>query len=149
MRGRLRGNGWLAALAIGIAFAGCGGGGNETAQESAQKLAEVAGSNDAENAVKLFFKAGNERDAKTVCDLVTDEAAQTFGQAGGGSCEHAMTALFEAEDPPRIKVIIEDVRVLNDRATVDVTITQGGETRPTSLDLIQEGGEWKLTDPGV
>ena len=99
--------------------------------------------------MERFFAAGNERDAETICELVTSDQAPAFGQAAGGDCVSGMNALFEAEDPPRIEVIIEDVRVLGDRATVDATITQDGETRPTSLSLIQEGGDWKLTDPGL
>jgi len=147
---RLRGNVLVVALAIALAaVAGCGDGEEATPQKSVQALVEDAGTEGAQATVEKFFEAGNERDANTICALVTEDQALAFGRAAGGDCVRGMRALFEAEDPPHTKLIIEDVRVRGDRATVDATITQGGETRPTSLSLIQEGGDWKLTDPGL
>ena len=147
---RPRGKVLVFALTIALAAAGCGGDDQKQApQESVQRLVEDAGTASAQATVERFFEAGNERDPATICDLVTEEQAEAFGRAAGGNCVNGMRALFEAEDPPRTKLIIEDVRVLGNRATVDATITQGGETRPTSLSLIQEGGDWKLTDPGL
>ena len=146
---RPRGKVLVIALAIALAAAGCGDEEKNAPEKSVQALVEDAGTASAQATVEQFFKAGNERDAATICKLVTQDQAELFGQASGGDCVNGMRALFEAEDPPRTKIIIEDVRVLGDRATVDATITQGGETRPTSLSLIQEGGDWKLTDPGL
>jgi hypothetical protein len=147
---RPRGKILVLALAIALAAgAGCGGDEEEAPGESVQALVEDAGTASAQATVEKFFDAGNDRDAATICNLVTSDQAEAFGQAAGGDCVDGMRALFEAKDPPRTEVIIEDVRVLGDRATVDATITQGGETRPTSLSLIQEGGDWKLADPGI
>jgi hypothetical protein len=143
---RRRGNVFAIALAVAAVLAGCGGGDQE---QSVRALIEDTNTEGAEATVEAFFRAGNQRDAKAICALLTADQAQAFGQATGGDCESGMKAVFEEEDPPRTKVIIEDVRVSGERATVDATITQGGETRPSSLDLIQEGGEWKLVDPGV
>ena len=148
MRG-LRGKVLVVAMAIALVGAGCGDEEEKAPGESVQALVENAGTESAQATVEKFFEAGNERDAATICGLVTEDQAQAFGRAADGDCVSGMTALFEAEDPPRTEVIIEDVRVRGDRATVDATITQGGETRPTSLSLIQEGGDWKLTDPGL
>ena len=140
----------MAALAIALAAAGCGDEDQTSApRDTLQRLVDDAEAQSAQATVEKFFEAGNERDASTICALVTEEQAQAFGRAAGGDCVSGMEALFEAEDPPRTEVIIEDVRVLGDRATVDATVTQGGETRPSSLSLIQEGGDWKLTDPGL
>src|SRR5688572_8482839 len=146
---RPRGKVLVFALAVALAAAGCGGDEKAAPEESVQALVEDAGTSGAQATVERFFAAGNERDAATICNLVTADQAEAFGQAAGGECVDGMRALFEAEDPPRTKVIIEDVRVLGDRATVDATITQAGETRPTSLSLVQEGGDWKLADPGL
>ena len=148
MRG-LRGNGLAIVLAFALAAGGCGGDEEESARETVQAVVEDAGTQRAQETVERFFAAGNERDAETICRLVTSDQALAFGRASGGDCVSGMNALFEAEDPPRTEVIIEDVRVLGNRATVDATITQGGETRPSSLSLIQEDGDWKLTDPGL
>jgi hypothetical protein len=122
-------------MAIAVA-AGCGGD-------------DAPGPDEVRAAVTTFFEAGNERDAETLCGLVTSDQAKAFGRSSGGDCESGMTTLLEEADPPRIEVIIEDVRVRGDRATVDATLTQGGDTRASSLSLIQEDGEWKLTDPDL
>ena len=143
-----RGNAFAIALAVTATLAGCGGGGEER-EQSVRALIEGTGTAGAEATVEAFFRAGNQRDAAAICGLLTSDQARAFGQATGGDCESGMKAVFEEEDPPRTEVIIEDVRVRGDRATVDATITQGGETRPSSLDLIKEGAEWKLVDPGV
>ena len=148
MRG-LRGNVLVVALAIALAGSGCGDEAKNTARESVEAVVENAGTERAQATVERFFEAGNERDAETICALVTADQALAFGRAAGGDCVDGMNALFEAEDPPRTEVIIEDVRVSGSRATVDATITQGDETRPSSLSLIQEGGDWKLTDAGL
>lgn len=131
--GRLCACAALAAIAV---AAGCGGD-------------EAPGPDKAREAVTTFIEAGNERDAATLCSLVTSDQAEAFGRSGGGDCESGMAALLEEADPPRIEVIIEDVRVRGDRATVDATLTQGGDTRASSLSLVQEDGEWKLTDPSL
>ena len=136
------------AIALAIAGAGCGEEEDKAPRESVQALVENAGTEGAQATVEKFFDAGNERDAATICSLVTKDQAEAFGRAAG-DCVSGMKALLEAEDPPRTEVIIEDVRVRGERATVDATITQAGETRPTSLSLIQEDGDWKLTDPGL
>jgi len=142
----------LVAVAIALAAGGCGDDEENPAspqEQTFQTLIDDAGESDVQATVERFFRAGNQRDAKTICALVTEEQAAAFGEATDGDCESGMDALFEAEDPPRTKVVIEDVRVLDERATVDATITQAGETRPSSLSLIKEDGEWKLTDPGL
>jgi hypothetical protein len=147
---RRRGNVLALVLVLAVGLAGCGGSDDEkSTADAVRSLIESAGTESAQATVESFFKAGNERDAKTICGLLTEEQAQAFGRATGGDCESGMAAVFEARDPPRTDVIIEDVRVRGSRATVDVTITQGGETRPSSLDLIQEDGDWKLADPGI
>ena len=139
----------LVALAIALGAAGCGEEKEKAPDQTFQTLIDDAGEGEVQATVERFFRAGNNRDAATICALVTEEQAQLFGRATEGDCESGMRALFEAEDPPRTRLIIEDVRVLRDRATVDATITQGGETRPSSLSLIKENGKWKLTDPGI
>ena len=147
---RPRGKVLVVALAISLAAAGCGEEEKKNAPDNTfQTLVDDAGEGDVQATVERFFRAGNRRDAETICALVTEEQAEAFGQATDGDCVSGMKALFEAEDPPRTEVIIEDVRVLRERATVDATITQDGETRPSSLSLVKEGGKWKLTDPGL
>ena len=149
---RPRGKVLVVALAIALAAAGCGGDEEKQAQpqeQTFQTIIDDAGESDVQATVERFFRAGNRRDAETICRLVTEEQAEAFGQATDGDCVSGMEALFEAGDPPRTEVIIEDVRVLRERATVDATITQDGETRPSSLSLVKEGGQWKLTDPGL
>ena len=150
MRRRLRGNLVVVATAMALAgAAGCGDGEKGAPEESVRALVEDAGTQGAQATVEKFFAAGNERDAAAICGLVTAEQAAAFARAAGGECVDGMKALFEAQDPPRTELIIEDVRVRGDRATVDATVTQGDETRPTSLSLIKEDGDWKLTDPGL
>ena len=146
---RPRGKVLVVALAIALAAPGCGEEEKKDPQRTFQTLVDDASEGDVQATVERFFRAGNRRDAATICALVTEEQAQAFGRATEGDCVKGMRALFEAVDPPRTEVIIEDVRVLRDRATVDATVTQGDETRPSSLSLIKEGGKWKLTDPGL
>jgi len=126
----------IAAAAIAIAASGCGG--DDTSSED-----------DVREAVTSFVEAGNDRDAEAVCGLVTKEQAETIAQASGGSCEAALEAVLGAADPAETEIVIEDVRVRGERATVDATIKQGTESQAQSISLIREDGEWRLTNPDL
>ena len=130
------------ALAAGSGLAACGGGGSGDDGGAATE-------NEVRDAVTSFFEAGNEHDAETICGLMTEEQATRFEAVGDGSCVDGVELLISRADPPPTELLVEDVRVRGSRATVDATITQGGRTRARSISLIEEDGEWRLTDPGL
>ena len=113
-------------------LAGCGGGGND--REEAQQT------------IRDFVKAVNERDADTYCDdLITEEFREqsTFTEGDGAreSCKRQLKAISGLK--------LELVRfgrttVDGDRATVNVVLSRSGQEINQRVKLEKDGGDWKI-----
>lgn len=118
-------------------------------------LALVAGcggddKKDAEQTVRDFVKAVNERDADAYCDdLITQEFLEksTFakGDRAGESCKRT----FKAIKGLHIELVrIVKTEVDGDKATVVAVLRRPGGQIRQRLQLEKDGGDWKLSGGG-
>jgi ketosteroid isomerase-like protein len=120
-----------------LAIAGCGGSAGDDEK-------------DAQQTVRDFVKAVNERDADAYCDeLITEEFREktTFatGDKASESCKRQLKAIRGLH--------IELVRVVNtkvdgDKATVTAVLRRPGGQMRQRLQLEKDGGDWKLSGGG-
>lgn len=85
------------------------------------------------DAVTSAHQAAKDKDYKAFCGSIDKKSLQQLEKLGG--CEK----LFEGEDGTVDKLDITKVVVTGDKATV----TAKGEKDP--LELLREGGEWKIS----
>ena len=118
-------------LAAGLALAGCGGGESGSAEQT----------------VRDFVKATNERDADRVCDeLVSKEfveqATLQTGSRAGEACKQQIRSLkratFKLEK-------IEEVDVKGDTARVRATLEVQKQPQTQLFRLKKQDGDWRLT----
>jgi predicted nucleic acid-binding protein len=121
----------LILLAACAALAACGGGDDK---------------GDAEQTVRDFVDATNERDAdRFCCDLVTQEFLEQSTGAKGDKAEDACRDQLKAVRGLKLKLVeIERTKVDGDRATVRVRLETQGTTQKQVLRLRKEDGDWKL-----
>ena len=113
-------------------LAGCGGGGDD--REEAQQT------------IRDFVEAVNERDADTYCDdLITEEFREqstfTEGDRARESCKRQLRAISGLK--------LELVRfgrttVDGDKATVNVVLSRSGQEITQRVKLEKDGGDWKI-----
>ncbi len=118
----------------GLAFAACGntvstssfkGEAHEVAQTVANLQADVT--------------AGEQ---KKVCG--SDLALPVVSRLGGTkACEAAVKTQLAEVDSTEVKV--ESVRVTGTTATAKVKSTYSGKSRPSTINLVKEGGKWKIS----
>ena len=106
---------------------------------------------DAEQTVRDFVTALQERDADTFCDdLVTDDFLGRFSGATGDqakeSCKRELNSLTSLEKVRLAK--IESSKVNGDDATVTAVIERGGQRQRQVYRLKKEDGDWKLSGAG-
>jgi hypothetical protein len=117
-----------------LALAGCGPFGGQSEEDKAS------------DAVTELIDARNDGDFAKVCDLIAADQLAKFEQAGT-TCTQALPKLAQTESTTTVRV--DDVRVSEDRATVDATISrqgQGGQAQ--TILLVKEGGDWKVAEAG-
>jgi hypothetical protein len=129
----------LAALAcaLALALAGCGSGSVSTAGFKGEEH-EVA------QAIANLQSDTSSQDPGHVC---SNDLAQTLvgrlNQAPGG-CERAIKDQL-AEIDPGLEVKVESVHIAGARtATATVKSTFEGKHRLSTLELVKEGGRWKI-----
>ncbi len=122
----------LAALICLLAVvSGCGGG-------------DDAG--DAEQTVRDFVEAVNERDADTYCDeLITEEFREKTTFATGDEAAESCKRQFGAITGLRIELVrIVRTKVDGEEATVTAVIRRQGQRARQVYQLENDGGDWKL-----
>jgi ketosteroid isomerase-like protein len=118
-------------------------------------LALVAGcggddKKDAEQTVRDFVKAVNERDADAYCDeLITEEFLEKTTFAKGDQASESCKREFKAIRGLHLDLVrIVRTKVDGDNATVVAVLRRpGGEIRQR-LQLEKDGGDWKLSGGG-
>ena len=121
----------IAALSICLLLlAGCGPFGGKSEQEKAgDTLTELV-------------DARNQGDYARVCELIAAPDLAKFKQAGV-SCEKTIRQRFGEAASTTIR--IEDVKVKDDHASVDATVSQtGGAGFARTFRLVKEDGDWKF-----
>ena len=109
----------------------------------------------AEQAVEEFFAAAAAGDGKKFCDLLTEQARQTL--------EINAAQRLQTDEKPKCEQVLEllkaafagseiDVRYVNvsgTRARVEARYKlEGHGPQPRTVLLMQEDGEWRISDPG-
>ena len=120
----------LAALALGA----CGGDDKE----------------DAEQTVRDFVSATNERDADAFCgEIVTQEFLESTTGATGERAQDECRRQMEAVQGLEVKLVrIRNTEVDGDNASVTAIIRTQGTNRRQTLRLTKEDGDWKLSGSG-
>jgi ketosteroid isomerase-like protein len=121
-----------AAIAIALAFAGCGNPVSGKSEED--KIKDV---------VTDFVDAGNERDFATVCELLT---YQRRTLQGGKECAKNFEEQAKGSKRTTTSVKIVAVRVSGTQAAVDAKLRSGdkGPFSTQQLLLQKQKGEWRI-----
>lgn len=113
-----------------LLLAGCGPLGGKSDEEKAGE------------ALTELVDARNQGDYARVCELISAVDLKKFKRAGV-SCEKTIRQRFGATASTTIR--IEDVKVKDDRASVDATVSQtGGAGFARTFRLVKEDGEWQF-----
>ena len=119
-------------------------------------LALVAGcggddKKDAEQTVRDFVKAVNERDADAYCDdLITQEFLEKSTFAKGDRASESCKRTFKAIKGLHIELVrIVKTEVDGDKATVVAVLRRPGGQIRQRLQLEKDGGDWKLSGGGA
>jgi ketosteroid isomerase-like protein len=118
-------------------------------------LALVAGcggddKKDAEQTVRDFVKAVNERDADAYCDdLITEEFREKSTFATGDQASESCKRTFKAIKGLHIELVrIVKTEVDGDQATVVAVLRRPGGQIRQRLQLEKDDGDWKLAGGG-
>ena len=115
-----------------FALAGCGGGGDDTAE--------------VKQVLRDFVKATNGRDGDTLCgDLLTREYIEKATGATGEQADDACREQLELTTGFELDLIsIGRTRIDGEEATVRVVLDTDGVRAPRLFRLELEDGDWKL-----
>lgn len=126
----------IALICLLVAVSGCGGDDKK----------------DAEQTVRDFVQAVNERDADTYCDeLITKEFLEktTFSTGDEEGARRSCKSQLKATTGLRVKLIrIVKTEVDGDDATVTAVLDRQGQRITQPLQLKKEDGNWKLSGAG-
>jgi hypothetical protein len=118
-------------LALAVALSACGGGDD---------------SKDAQQAVRDFVQATNDRDGDRLCgDLLSQEYMEKATGASGEKAEDACKDQLSLIKGLKLRLIsIGATKVDGDEAIVRATIATGGQRASRRFQLAKEDGDWKL-----
>lgn len=121
--------GALAALAL---VPGCGGGDDKQ---------------DAQQVVRDFVTAVNEKDGKTFCNEVAtrEYVEQVTAATGDGAIKQCESQIKQIRQPKYKLSKLVKTTVKGDRATVIAELEQQGRIRRQLFQLVKEDGEFRLT----
>ena len=118
-------------------------------------LALVAGcggddKEDAEQTVRDFVTAVNERDADAYCDdLITEEFREKSTFAKGDKARDSCKRQLKAIKGLRIELVrIVNTKVDGDKAIVTVVFRRSGQQVRQPVHLEKDGGDWKIAGGG-
>ncbi len=106
---------------------------------------------DAEQTVRDFVTAVNERDGDTYCDeLITEEFREKSTFAKGDRARESCKRQLKAIRGLHIELVrIVSTKVDGDRATVVAVLRRPGGQIRQRLQLEKDGGDWKLSGGGA
>ena len=105
---------------------------------------------EAEQTVRDFVRAVNERDADAYCDdLITQEFLEKSTFAKGDQASESCKRTFKAIKGLNIELVrIVKTEVDGDKATVVAVLRRPGGQIRQRLQLEKDGGDWKLSGGG-
>ncbi|MDR3227246.1 MAG: DUF4878 domain-containing protein [Prevotellaceae bacterium] len=118
----------LFAVLASMVFIGCGGGGNLSPKEVAEKAINAAKNYDYKTLKNYVVKS----------QIPAIEEAEKSNDESSEDKELRESAIFE--------VISETISDDGNSATVNVKITVGDNSFENDLDLVKEDGQWKVSD---
>jgi hypothetical protein len=132
--------GRLAIVSLGIAtvLAGCGETKTSTSSFSGEQHAVAT-------RIASFQKHVSEGSQKKICgeDLASALVTSIGKSANGKSCPEVLKEqLKDVEDP---SLTIKSIRVNGKNAVATVKTTHLGKTRPSTLTLVKEGEDWRIS----
>ena len=121
----------LALCLLPLALSACGGGDD---------------SKDAQQAVRDFVQATNDRDGDRLCgDLLSQEYMEKATGASGDHAQDACKQQLSLIKGLKLRLVaVGDARVDGDSATVRATIATGGQRQSRSFQLPSSLASWKL-----
>jgi hypothetical protein len=124
---------------LALAVAGCGGSGSGDDDEK-----------DAQQTVRDFVKAVNQRDADAYCDeLITEEFRENTTFATGDKASESCKRQLKAIRGLHIELVrIVNTKVDGDKATVIAVLRRPGGQVRQRLQLEKEDGDWRLSGGG-
>jgi ketosteroid isomerase-like protein len=101
---------------------------------------------EAEQTIRDFVKAVNERDADAYCDdLITEEFREKSTFATGDQASESCKRQLKAIKGLRIELVrIAGTKVDGDKATVTVVFRRSGQQVRQRVMLEKDGGDWKI-----
>jgi ketosteroid isomerase-like protein len=133
---RLAALGSALAICLGALLGGCGGGGGDKKE--------------AEQTVRDFVKAVNERDADTYCDdLITKEFREKTSFATGDEARDSCKRDLKANKGLHVDLVrIASIKVDGDRATVTAVMKDTDTEGRREIQLEKEDGDWRIAGAG-
>jgi hypothetical protein len=109
------------------------------------------GESDAEQTVKDFVTATNERDADEFCgELVSQSFLEQTTGAKGDKAKDACKKQFRSLKGLKVRLVeIKDTKVDGDEATVTATLEAQGQRQQQAFRLKKEDGRFRLTGQAV
>ena len=101
---------------------------------------------DAEQTVRDFVTAVNERDADAYCDeLITEEFREKSTFATGDKASESCKREFKAIKGLHIDLVrVVGTKVDGDKATTTVVFRRSGQDVRQQIQLEKDGGDWKI-----
>jgi ketosteroid isomerase-like protein len=125
----------LAAALAAIVIGACGGDGEGSDEDAVRET------------VSQFVRATDEQDFPALCQLLAESEVRSIERQGSGACTEVLRAI--SSGPSGARARIEEVRISEDRASVDATfIREDGTRAPLTLRLVKEDGDWKIAAVG-
>jgi predicted lipid-binding transport protein (Tim44 family) len=118
------------SMLLALAVTGCGGDDREEAEQT----------------VRDFVEATNEKDADKLCDeLLTQDFIERATGASGDNANDACKQQFEVITGLKLALVrIRRTKVDGDKAQVTAELRTQGQRRIQLLRLEKEGGDWRL-----
>jgi hypothetical protein len=123
--------GLTVVLLAAIGLAACGGGNDKE---------------DAEQVVRDFIKATNNRDADKLCDdLLSEEFIEQSTGATGDQARKTCKQQFKLLQPVKRKLVrITGTKVDGDKASVKTILETQSQPQPQTFSLTKVDGDWRL-----
>jgi Domain of unknown function (DUF4878) len=124
------------AICVVALLCGCGGGGGDKKE--------------AEQTVRAFVKAVNERDADTYCDdLISKEFREKTSFATGDEARDSCKRDLKATKGLHIELVrIASTKVDGDKARVTAVIKDSGAQAKRDIQLEKQDGDWRIAGAG-
>ncbi len=96
--------------------------------------------------VERFLGSLADQDYAAACELLTEEVR---AQLRGGECAQVLAAVLGATTVGAPDVELTDIRISGNQAAVDALVTgESGESRESSLELLEDNGQWLISSFG-